>query len=205
MLNPKYINRTDEELIEELREGNNEIADHLCEKYKDLVRGEASQMFMLGADREDLIQEGMIGLFKAMNQYDAGRDASFWTFAKLCISRQIYTAVQASNRKKNIPLNNYISLYGSDEDNKEETDARKDMQELWGRSPEESLIDKENVAYLEKRMAEELSELEMQVLDLRLIGMSTAEIARVLGREQKATDNAMQRIKTKLKKIMQEK
>ena len=107
-----YGQSTDEELIHRLREGEEAVMDYICEKYKPLVRSKAKSMFILGGDNEDLIQEGMLGLFKAVRDYDSGRDASFYTFADLCISRQLYTAVQASRRKKHIPLNNYISLYG---------------------------------------------------------------------------------------------
>ena len=108
----KYQNETDEMLIERLRDGERDITDFIMNKYKNLVRSKAKSMYILGADTEDLIQEGMIGLFKAGRDYDCGRDASFFTFADLCISRQMYTAVQASRRKKHAPLNTYISLYG---------------------------------------------------------------------------------------------
>ena len=111
----KYQNESDEVLIERLRDGERDITDFIMNKYKNLVRSKAKSMYILGADTEDLIQEGMIGLFKAIRDYDAGRDASFYTFAELCISRQMYTAVQASNRKKHMPLNSYISLYGTGE------------------------------------------------------------------------------------------
>ena len=111
----KYQNESDEMLIERLRDGERDITDFIMNKYKNLVRSKAKSMYILGADTEDLIQEGMIGLFKAIRDYDAGRDASFYTFAELCISRQMYTAVQASNRKKHMPLNSYISLYATNE------------------------------------------------------------------------------------------
>ncbi|MBO6016184.1 MAG: sigma-70 family RNA polymerase sigma factor, partial [Lachnospiraceae bacterium] len=101
----QYRSYTDEELLSRLRDGEPEITDYLMEKYKHLVRSKARTMFILGADNEDLIQEGMIGLFKAIRDYDSGRDASFYTFAELCIARQMYTAIQASGRKKHMPLN----------------------------------------------------------------------------------------------------
>ena len=107
-----YGQVTDEELIDRLRDGDTRITDYIMDKYKNLVRSKAGTMYILGADREDLIQEGMIGLFKAIRDYDSGRDASFYTFADLCISRQMYSAVQAAGRMKHIPLNTYISLYG---------------------------------------------------------------------------------------------
>ena len=113
----QYNDFTDEELVIRARDGEEEITEYLMDKYKNLVRSKASTMFILGADREDLIQEGMIGLFKAVRDYDSGRDASFYTFAELCISRQMYTALQASGRKKHSPLNTYVSIYqGHDEE-----------------------------------------------------------------------------------------
>lgn len=107
----EYAKYSDEELIVQLRDGDHAITDYIMEKYKNLVRSKAQSMYILGADREDLIQEGMIGLFKAIRDYDTGRDASFFTFADLCVSRQMYTAIQAAGRLKNAPLNSYISIY----------------------------------------------------------------------------------------------
>ena len=109
---PDYEQYTDEELILRLRDGDSAVTDFIMDKYKNLVRSKAKAMYILGADNEDLIQEGMIGLFKAVRDYDTGRDASFYTFAELCITRQIYTAIQASGRQKHIPLNTYISSHG---------------------------------------------------------------------------------------------
>ena len=109
----KYKGISDEELIDRLRQGENGITDFIMDKYKNLVRKKAKSMYILGADNDDLIQEGMIGLFKAVRDYDAGRDANFYTFADLCISRQMYNAVQASRREKHAPLNTYFSLYAS--------------------------------------------------------------------------------------------
>lgn len=206
-MNPeKYEELTDAELLIRCRDGQSDITDYLMEKYKDLVKIKAKSMFILGADNDDLIQEGMIGLFKAIRDYDAGRDASFYTFAELCISRQIYTAVQASRRQKHIPLNNYISLYGNvsentDDDEKYLIDA---LQPTGDRSPEELVIDRENMDVLEQRIDESLSPFEKQVLDLYVTGMSYVQIARVLGRDEKSTDNALQRLKGKIKKIIKE-
>lgn len=198
-----YQQSSDEELIVRLRDGEEQITDFIMEKYKNLVRSKAKTMYLLGADNEDLIQEGMIGLFKAIRDYDSGRDASFFTFADLCISRQIYTAIQASRRQKHTPLNTYISLYSSAERgeiNSEENELINVYASGTERNPEELLIDKENVKNLEKIIDKELSNFEKQVLDLFLIGMKYTEIARVLGKDDKSTDNALQRIKIKLKK-----
>lgn len=194
---------TDEELIVRLHDGEEQITDYIMEKYKYLVRSKAGSMYILGADRDDLIQEGMIGLFKAIRDYDSGRDASFFTFAELCISRQMYSAVQAAGRMKHIPLNSYISLYGSSaEAGEEEQGTVLGILADQGLNPEELVIDKENVERLEKCMEQELSSFEKQVLDLHITGMSYSQIAKVLGKDEKSTDNALQRVRTKIKKML---
>lgn len=199
----KYEDCTDEELIQSLRDGDGRVMDFLMEKYKGLVRSKAKSMYLLGADGEDLIQEGMIGLFKAVRDYDAGRDASFFTFADLCISRQMYTAVQASTRKKHAPLNRYVSLsqdaFSEDENGGRPAFEPEDSRE---RNPEELVIARENAELLEKTIEKELSPLEKQVLDLHLTGMGYVQIARVLGRDTKSTDNALQRIRGKLRRAL---
>lgn len=201
-----YTGISDEELIVRLRDGENGITDFLMNKYKNLVRSKAKSMYILGADSEDLIQEGMIGLFKALRDYDTGRDASFLTFADLCVSRQMYTAVQASRRMKHTPLNSYISLYSDvsekGESGSEETELVNALRSLSEKSPEEVWIDKENVALLEGIIDKELSSFEKQVLDLYRTGMGYVQIARVLGRDEKSTDNALQRIKSKLRRAI---
>lgn len=199
-----YNGCTDEELLIRLRDGEQGITDYIMNKYKNLVRSKAKSMYILDADSEDLIQEGMIGLFKAIRDYDSGRDASFFTFADLCVSRQMYTAVQASRRQKHIPLNNYVSLYGNvtvNRDGEEEAlvNVLSDASDL---NPEALVIDRENVDRLEMLIERELSSFEKQVLDLYLTGMGYQQIAKVLGRDDKSTDNALQRIKTKLRRAM---
>lgn len=199
---------TDEELIDRLREGDNRITDYIMDKYKNLVRKKAKSMYILGADSDDLIQEGMIGLFKAIRDYDAGRDASFYTFADLCVSRQMYTAVQASRREKHAPLNSYISLYADMTEGEHEGGELELIQILASKTetnPEELFIDKENVADMEALIDKQLSSFEKQVLDLYLTGMSYSQIAKVLGRDEKSTDNALQRMKTKLKRAVEKK
>ena len=123
----KYETMTDEQLLELYRDGQKEIEDYLMVKYKNLVRKKANSMYILGGDTEDLIQEGMIGLFKAVRDYDFGRDSGFYTFADLCISRQMYTAVQAAGRKKHWPLNSYISLYGGIYDDGESDGEKRNL------------------------------------------------------------------------------
>ena len=196
---------TDEELILRLRDGEAAITDYIMEKYKNLVRSKAKSMFILGADSDDLIQEGMIGLFKAIRDYDSGRDASFATFADLCVSRQMYTAVQASRRQKHTPLNSYISLYSGNKESGEgeESELINSLVSRVEINTEDLLIDNENVENLAKRIENELSPFENQVLDLYLTGMSYSQIAKVLGKDEKSTDNALSRIKSKVKKILQ--
>ena len=200
-------NETDEELLTRLRDGESDVTDYIMNKYKNMVRTKAASMYILGADKDDLIQEGMIGLFKAIRDYDAGRDASFKTFADLCVSRQMYTAIQASNRKKHAPLNGYISLYakmdGADEDMEFSLDqVLEDMNDM---DPESMMIDRENTRDIEEFIENGLSDFEQAVLELHLTGMSYTEIARVLGKDEKSTDNALQRLKTKIRKYVNKK
>ena len=206
----EYGNCSDEELILRLRDGEEAITDYIMDKYKNMVRSKAKSMYILGADREDLIQEGMIGLFKAVRDYDTGRDASFFTFADLCVSRQMYTAIQAAGRQKHMPLNTYVSLYADGADGEDGLrEAERGLLESAAskleQNPEELLIDRENVKRLEEVMEKELSSFEKQVLDLYLTGMKYSQIARVLGKDDKSTDNALQRIKAKLKRAISSK
>ena len=200
-----YGQCTDEELILRLRDGEENITDYIMDKYKNLVKNKAKSMYILGADSDDLIQEGMIGLFKAIRDYDSGRDASFFTFADLCISRQMYTAVQASRRQKHAPLNSYISLYShvaSGNEQGEEAELVSILAAEAELSPEEMVIDRENVENVERAIERELSAFEKQVLDLHLTGMGYIQIAKVLGKDEKSADNALQRIKGKLRKAI---
>ena len=187
--NEKYSGLTDEEMISLFRDGDQEAMEKLLEKYKGMVLGKAKSMYILGGDSEDLIQEGMLGLFKAVRDFDCGRDASFRTFAQLCVTRQLYTAVKASARKKHLPLNSAVSLSSPlREENGDERD---------GSNPEAYLIGQEETERLEEMIEKELSPLEKQVLELYLTGMGYVEIAHVLNRDEKSTDNALQRIRAK--------
>lgn len=204
----QYMDYTDEELILMLRDGDHSVTDFIMDKYKNLVRSKAKSMYIIGGEEDDLIQEGMIGLFKAIRDYDAGRDASFFTFAELCVSRQMYNAVQASGRKKHGPLNSYISIYSegsANEDGEEGKPLLETLAGLTSNNPEKLLIDKENYERLWNRIEDALSPFETQVLDLYLTGMGYVQIAKVLGRDEKSTDNAMNRIKSKVKKLLKEK
>lgn len=195
----KYSEYTDEELIELYRDGEEEVVEYLMEKYKNLVRSKANSMFILGGDTQDLVQEGMIGLFKAVRDYDAGRDACFYTFAQLCVSRNMFTAVQRSGRKKHAPLNYYVSIYGQDdmEQSGYGIGSIKD-------NPEDILIGKESLEQLEGAIETELSSFERQVIELRITGMGYDEISKILGRDSKSVDNALQRIKNKLRSILKQ-
>ena len=208
MSGKKYSEFDDEQLIVQIHDGGEDgITDYIMNKYKNLVRKKAASMYILGADRDDLIQEGMIGLFKAIRDYDCGRDASFATFAELCISRQMYSAIKSLARKKHAPLNSYISIYASREDGEAgmETFLEDVLESDVSLIPEQYIIDQENLQDLEEEIERELSDLERQVLDLYITGMSVKEISAVLGRDEKSTDNAMQRIKNKLKKYLTKK
>ena len=201
-----YSNMSDEELIIALRDGDGKVIDYIMDKYKELVRKKAGSMFILGADKEDLIQEGMIGLYKAVRDYDAGRDASFYTFADLCVSRQMYKAVEAGNRKKHAPLNSYISIYESDDETNETGSGEKLLEMILsetGKSPEDLVIDREQTQHLQQKIYGILSDFECKVLNLRLTGLEYTDIARILGRDEKSTDNALSRIKVKVRKILE--
>ncbi len=201
----KFSGMEDEQLILQIHDGGDpDIIDHIMNKYKDMVRKKASSMYILGADKDDLIQEGMIGLFKAVRDYDIGRDASFSTFADLCISRQMYSAIKSLSRKKHAPLNSYISIYASREDAKEDSEGTLEdiLESDSNLIPEQYVIDRENLKALEDNIEKDLSDFERQVLDLYITGMSIKTIARVLGRDEKSTDNAMQRVRSKLRKYL---
>ena len=201
-----YDTMSDEELIISLRDGDGKVIDYIIEKYKDLVRKKAGSMFILGADKEDLIQEGMIGLYKAVRDYDPGRDASFFTFADLCVSRQMYKAVEAGNRKKHLPLNSYVSIYDDENDKNSSGDGVNILEMILsesGKSPEDVVIDKEQTRQLEQKIYDSLSDFERQVLNLRLTGLEYTAIAKILGRDEKSTDNALSRIKMKVKKLIE--
>ncbi len=196
---------SDEEIIETVREGEASGIDELFERYKNVVRSIASTMYLIGGENEDLIQEGMIGLFKAVQEYDPGRDASFGTFARLCITRHIYSAVKASGRKKHIPLNTYVSLYEEKRDD-DEGGRTVEVQDMLRASdttePEQIVLSNEKSEELERAIEQELSPFERNVLELYVTGMSYSDIADVLGKNEKAMDNAIQRIRGKLKKYI---
>lgn len=195
---------SDEELIIRLREGEQEVMDYLMDKYKNLVRDKAKSMYILGGDTEDLIQEGMIGLIKAVRDFDVTQKTSFSSFAELCVSRQMYSAIEASNRKKHLPLNSYISLY---EDSEQEGEGRSlplidTIESSKENDPEVLYFGKEYTEAFAEQLKELLSPLENHVLYLHLMGTDYRTIAELLGKSPKSVDNALQRIKTKAQKIL---
>ena len=193
----QYSIYSDEELIQRLRAGETGIADYLIEKYKYLVRRKARAMFLIGGDTDDLIQEGMIGLFKAVRDYHPGKEASFVTFAQMCIDRQIYSAVQSSNRQKHMPLNTYISLSQEDEESP--------LAQAWVETPEEIIIDRENTRALEDEIKSALSPMENTVLNYYLEGKSYADIGMLMDKNPKSVDNALRRIRTKIRNYLEKK
>ena len=193
----QYSKYSDEELIQRLRAGETGIADYLIEKYKYLVRRKARAMFLIGGDTDDLIQEGMIGLFKAVRDYHPGKEASFVTFAQMCIDRQIYSAVQSSNRQKHRPLNTYISLSQEDEESP--------LAQAWVETPEEIIIDRENTRALEDEIKSALSPMENTVLNYYLEGKSYADIGMLMDKNPKSVDNALRRIRTKIRNYLEKK
>lgn len=192
-----YEKKTDEELIQSLRSGDKEIVDYLMVKYKNLVRKKANALFLIGADNDDLIQEGMIGLFKAIRDFQEEKETSFYHFAEICISRQMYTAMEASQRKKHTPLNSYVSLY--EETDGEEMPLAEVLQSLTNTNPEDVVIDKENVAAVQEKIEKNLSKMEKQVLAFTLQGLDYQQVAEIMEKKPKAIDNALQRIKGKLR------
>ena len=200
-----YEKMTDEQLIATLRKGESEIMDFIMEKYKYLVRKKAKAMFLLGGENDDLIQEGMIGLFKAVRDYDSEQGTSFASFADLCISRQMYSAIKASQRQKHMPLNSYISLYEQGEDTQEEKQQPliETIQTMKDNNPEELFLNKEYLQMIEQELKQRLSDLENRVLHLHLLGIDYQTIAKLLDKSPKSIDNALQRIKVKMAGIVQ--
>lgn len=194
----QYEDYADEQLIRRLRDGDGGVIDYLMEKYKFLVRKHANTLFLLGGDTEDLIQEGMIGLFKAVRDYDEG-SGSFYRFADLCITRQIYTAIEAAARKKHGPLNSYISLSEEEESGGFPAEGRSATGNL---DPEQILIDKESADLFLQKVCNVLSRMERQVFDCLLEGMNYRQIAKKMNKNEKSIDNALQRIRGKIRGLL---
>ena len=183
-----YKEYSDEELICRLRAGESSIEEYLLEKYKPFVKSKSRVLFLVGGDKEDLIQEGMIGLFKAIRDYDSKNGAPFASFAKLCVERQMYTAIEAAGRQKNAPLNGYISL-------------SEESEHLLEYGIEDAVVEKESYQQIYANVQTSLSPMEKEVLEHFLEGKDYIEIAKILGKTDKSIDNALQRIKGKIRKI----
>ena len=191
----------DEEIIHRIRNGCKRGMEHLIEKYKPLVRAKSRSYFLVGADREDIVQEGMIGLFKAIRDYREEKSIPFRMFAEMCITRQIITAVKTATRQKHIPLNSYVSLNKRIFDEDSDKTLIEMLQEVSVTDPEELFISKEDYSVIEHKMVELLSPFEKQVLTMYLGGIAYQDIARQLNRPVKSIDNALQRLKKKIEKV----
>ena len=187
----EYENNTDEELIQRQRAGERELSDYLIDKYKGMVLKKAHAMYLMGGEPEDLIQEGMIGLFKAVRGYRPDKNASFSTFANLCVERQMYKAIEISGRQKHRPLNSYISL-------SEEDSPLKNAEDMVWQNPEDIVIGQESANHMLEEIQGKLSPFENQVLEAYLAGADYVQIARQMEREPKSIDNALQRIRNKI-------
>lgn len=198
----EFDNKLDEEIAMEAKEGNKRAQEYLINKYQNFVKSKSKSYFLIGADKEDIYQEGMIGLYKAIRDFRPDKLASFKAFAELCVTRQIITAIKTATRQKHIPLNTYVSL------NKpiyEEESDRTLLDVLAGlkvTDPEELVISNEEMKHIEKEIGQVLSDLEMEVLMSYLDGKSYQEIACDLDRHAKSIDNALQRVKRKLEKCL---
>lgn len=195
-----YLNLEDEEIVQLGRKGDKDAMDYLIHKYKNLVRSKARAYFLIGADREDVVQEGMIGLYKAIRDYQQDKSMAFKTFAELCVTRQMITAVKNATRQKHIPLNSYISLNRKSFDEDSDKTYIELVSEESSSDPEQLLIKKEEFNGIENKMGEILSTFEGEVLSLYLNGKSYVEIAKQVKKPIKSIDNALQRVKRKVEK-----
>ena len=197
----KYCDFTDEELIARLRAGDKEVEDFIMRKYIPLVRKCTNAMYLIGGEKEDLIQEGMMGLMKAVRDYNLEKETSFFSCAELCITRHLHSKIEASNRKKHLPLNNYISF--SNQDASEGVDLEWMITEQTI-SPEQILIETDRKAEFFHKLEEKLSPLEKKVLYLSLEGNDYLQIADIMQKPSKSIDNALQRIRSKGKLLTEE-
>lgn len=200
-----FDGKLDEEVVLEAKKGNRDAQDYLINKYRNFVKNKAKSYFLIGADREDIYQEGMIGLYKAIRDFRFDKLASFKAFAELCVTRQIITAIKTATRQKHIPLNTYVSLNKPIYDEDSDRTLLDILSEAKMEDPEEMIISQEQLDYIENEILEVLSKLEQKVLEYYLDGKSYQEIACDLNRHEKSIDNALQRIKRKLEKSLTKK
>ena len=187
---------TDEQLIQRLRDGDESVMDYILNKYKPLVRKECNTLYLIGAEKDDLIQEGMIGLFKAVRDYKES-ESHFYHFAKLCIDRQLYSAIDKAKRKKHQPLNEYVSFFVDENEN---GGVLEDFLGQNTMSPEQMIIEQEKFEEFKKRLQKDLSGMENEVLKHYLDGNDYIQIADIMGKSPKSIDNALQRIRQKIKR-----
>ena len=199
-----FENMTDEQVVALAQDSDGAALEYLLNKYKNFVRTKARSYFLIGADHEDIVQEGMIGLYKAIRDYRAEKLSSFRAFAELCVTRQIITAIKTATRQKHIPLNSYVSLNKPLYDDESDRTRLAVSSEGQTSSPEDLLISQESLQTINLRISEVLSDLEQDVLAAYLDGKSYQEIAEMLGRHSKSIDNALQRVKRKLEKFLSE-
>ena len=204
VLSRQFADLTDEQVVERAQQGDSVAIEFLLSKYKNFVRSKARSYFLIGADHEDIVQEGMIGLFKAVRDYQAERLSSFRAFAELCITRQIITAIKTATRQKHVPLNSYVSLNKPIYDEESDRTLMDVIVEGRAQNPEELIIGRENLVSIRDRVDQVLSPLEQDVLNAYLDGKSYQEIADKLGRHVKSIDNALQRVKRKREKFLEE-
>ena len=205
MYTQDYDSMTDEQVVKLAQGTDSQALEYLLNKYKNFVRTKARSYFLIGADHEDIVQEGMIGLYKSIRDYKEEKLSSFRAFAELCITRQIITAIKTATRQKHIPLNSYISLNKPIYDEESDRTLMDVMAEEGLSNPEEVLIDREDLSVIEGRIGSMLSSLEKEVLVRYIEGKSYIEISQEMNRHVKSVDNALQRIKRKLQKYLDEK
>ncbi|NLB91015.1 MAG: RNA polymerase sporulation sigma factor SigH [Clostridiales bacterium] len=198
----EYRNLPDEQSAVLAQQGDGLALEYLLNKYKNFVRGKARSYFLVGADHEDLVQEGMIGLYKAVRDFNPEKSTSFRAFAELCVTRQMITAIKTATRQKHIPLNSYVSLNKPIFDEESDRTLLDVIMEGKNSNPEDLLISQEDFGFIQEKMEEVLSPLEQQVLSAYLDGKSYQEIAEELNRHVKSIDNALQRVKRKLEKSL---
>lgn len=203
-LSEDYAHMTDEEVVHLCQQGDSLAQEYVFNKYKNFVRSKARSYFLIGADHEDIVQEGMIGLYKAIRDYRPDKLSSFRAFAELCITRQIITAIKTATRQKHIPLNSYVSLNKPLYDEESDRTLLDVIVEGRASNPEELIIGQEDLSSIHAKIDEVLSSLEQEVLRSYLDGKSYQEIADNLGRHVKSIDNALQRVKRKLEKYLEE-
>ena len=203
-LSEDYAHMTDEEVVHLCQQGDSLAQEYVFNKYKNFVRSKARSYFLIGADHEDIVQEGMIGLYKAIRDYRPDKLSSFRAFAELCITRQIITAIKTATRQKHIPLNSYVSLNKPLYDEESDRTLLDVIIEGRASNPEELIIGQEDLSSIHAKIDEVLSSLEQEVLRSYLDGKSYQEIADNLGRHVKSIDNALQRVKRKLEKYLEE-